>query len=104
MLSETVWLSVLMIYAIGFYFKLLTILVFILSPMKRRDFRGKNGYESNLHIFVLIRQILLFLLPLMLSIVVLGVSFASDQLLSLVILWLSINVFWVVQLPLLTKA
>ena len=93
-----------MIYAIGFYFILLTILVFILSPKKRYDFRGKKGYEKNLHIFVLIRQLLLFLLPLMLSIVVFGVSFVSNQLLSLVVLGVSINVFWVVQLPLLTKA
>jgi hypothetical protein len=40
----------------------------------------------------------------MLSIAILGVSFASNQLLSLFVLGLSINVFWVVQLPLLTKA
>lgn len=98
------WLYMLMIYFIGVYFAFLIILIFLLSPKTRRKLKDKNDYESNLHSFVLFRQILLFLLPLMLSIAIFGVSFTYDQLLPLIVLGLSINVFWVIQLPLLTKA
>jgi len=93
-----------MIYFTAVYFALLIILIFLLSPKIRRKMKDKSDYERNLHGLVLFRQILLFFLPLMLSVAIFGVSFASDQLLSLVVLGLSINVFWVVQLPLLTKA
>jgi len=95
---------VLMIYFKAVYFALLIILIFLLSPKIRRKMKDKSDYEQNLHSLVLFRQILLFFLPLMLSVAIFGVSFAFDQLLSLVVLGLSINVFWVIQLPLLTKA
>jgi hypothetical protein len=95
---------VLMVYFTAVYFALLIILIYLLSPKIRRKMKDKSDYERNLHSLVLFRQILLFFLPLMLSVAVFGVSFVSDQLLSLVVLGLSINVFWVVQLPLLTKA
>jgi hypothetical protein len=101
---STMLVSYLSFFVLGMYFTLLIILAFILSPKKRRDFKGKTGYEEALHVLVISRQILLFLLPLMVSFAVFGVSFTSDQLLSLVILGLSINVFWVTQMPLLTKA
>lgn len=95
---------VMMIYFAAVYFTSLIILVYLLSPKIRRKLKDKSDYERNLHSLVLFRQILLFFLPLMLSVAIFGVSFVSDQLLSLVVLGLSINVFWVVQLPLLTKA
>ncbi len=91
--------------AIGIYFRLLILFIIILLPKVRRDSKETvRYYENNLHIIVIIRQFLLFLLPLMLSLIFLGIPFTSEQLLSLIVLGLSINVFWVVQLPLLTKA
>lgn len=91
-------------FAVGFYFILILILAFILSPKRRRYLKRKSGYEDNLHILVISRQILLFFLPLMLSITFLGVPFTLEQLLPLLVLGLSINIFWIIQLPLLTKA
>jgi hypothetical protein len=67
----------------------------------RKD--GENFYERNLHYIVLVRQILLFFLPLAVGTVVLQDTVLS-QLSSLFVLGLSLNVFWIVQLPLLNKA
>jgi hypothetical protein len=98
------WLNLSLFLAIGLYFALLLILVFILSPKRRRYLKNKNGYEDNLHILVMSRQILLFFLPLMLSVTFLGAVFTLEQLLPLLVLGLTINIFWIIQLPLLTKA
>lgn len=73
-----------------------------IKPYPPRE-EGENFYESNLHLFVLIRQILLFFLPLAIGVMVLGDS-VSSQFSSLFVLGLSLNVFWAVQLPLLAKA
>jgi hypothetical protein len=97
-------LELLSFFAVGIYFAILLLLAFILSPKRRRHFKGKSGYENNLHILVIFRQVFLFFLPLMLSITFLGVAFTLEQLLSLLVLGLSINVFWIIQLPLLTRA
>jgi hypothetical protein len=99
-----IWLNGLMIYLTGVYFALLLILIYLLSPKITRKFKYKQNYKENLYKLVLTRQILLFFLPLAIALAFFGVSFTSNQLLSLIILGLSINVFWVVQLPLLTKA
>jgi hypothetical protein len=86
------------------YFCFLSEFVYFLLPKVRMDLRVDPRYEKNVHRFVIVRQILLFLLPLALSASTLGVDVTSKELTSLIVLGLSINVFWVVQLPLLTKA
>ena len=98
------WTDVLIIYFTSGYFILLAIILYLLSPKMTRKLKYEGYYRENLHKFVLFRQILLFFLPLALSLVIFGVSFVYEQLFSLIILGLSINVFWVIQLPLLTKA
>jgi hypothetical protein len=86
------------------YFVLLTLFVVVLLPTIRRHWRENVIYEQNVHALIIIRQSLIFLFPLMLTILALGISFATQQLLSLIVLGVSISVFWITQLPLLTQA
>jgi len=80
----------------------------LLSSKIRRYFRKKPWYKYQLNIFLLIRQILFFLLPLWIATVIatatIGATSALNQLPALIALGLSIIVFWVVELPLLMKA
>jgi len=95
------------------YFVLLAHFIYLTLPSirkKHKSFKpyppreeGENFYEKNLLYFVITRQILLFVLPLAIGVIILNDNFTS-QLSSFFVLGLSINVFWVVQLPLLTKA
>ena len=93
-----------MLIALVSYFILLGHFVLFLLPQVRRELRTVHKYEGNLHIAVITRQILLFLAPLAISVTILGVEKTAQQLTGLFVLGLSINVFWVVQLPQLTKA
>ncbi len=86
------------------YFNFLILLLIILSSKARLWLKTDKKYEDNLHILVLFRQILVFLFPVMFCWVVFGSSFVISQLTSLFVLGLSINVFWLIQLPLMTKA
>lgn len=98
------WPSWLLSLILSVYIALLFATVSLLSPWVRRLLRNERWYEDNLHIAVIFRQILLFLAPLAFSTALLGIDFSSKQLLTLFVLGLSITVFWVVQLPMLTKA
>jgi hypothetical protein len=86
------------------YFVLLFHFILVLLPQVRRRLRTLSDYENNVHFFIIFRQILLFLAPLMVSIAIFDVATTLQQLTGLIVIGLSINVFWVVQLPLLTKA
>jgi hypothetical protein len=85
------------------YFPLILIFTTLLLPRTRRSLRKSQWYENKLNLLVLIRQILLFLFPLSIATVISPV-WSLNQLPTLVALGLSIIVFWVVELPLLTKA
>lgn len=102
-----IWLCVII-----YFVALIHLICFTLPSIRKRhkSFKpypprkeGENFYEKNLQFFVLFRQILLFFLPLALGAIVLGDN-VSSQFSSLFVLGLSLNVFWVVQLPLLAKA
>lgn len=86
------------------YFNFLILLLIILSSKARLWLKNDARYEDNLHILVLFRQILVFIFPVMLCWVIFGNEFVISQLTSLFVLGLSINVFWLIQLPLMTKA
>ena len=86
------------------YFNFLILLLIILSSKARLWLKTEAKYEDNLHILVLFRQILVFIFPVMLCLVIFGNAFVISQLTSLFVLGLSINVFWLIQLPLMTKA
>ena len=99
---------------LGSYFGLLIALIYFLSKRVRlREHRKDNGFfEEKLHMFFWVRQLLFLFFPLMLSIFILGffkqgeqlLAILSDHFLSLIVLGLSVNVFWIIQLPLVTKA
>ena len=106
--------EVLTVIALGSYFGLLIALIYFLSKRVRlREHRKANGFfEEKLHMFFWVRQILFLFFPLILSLVILGffksgeqlLSILSDHFLSLIVLGLSVNVFWIIQLPLVSKA
>jgi hypothetical protein len=89
---------------VGFYFAIFGFSIVTLLPIVRRHYKDNSKYEINLHFLVITRQICLFLMPLMFSIAFIGTSFAFAQLTSLIVLGLSINVFWFLQMPSLTMA
>lgn len=86
------------------YYIILLQFIYFLLPQIRRNLKETVFFEKHLHYFVIIRQALLFFAPLAISVSIMGLTFTSQQLTSLFVLGLSINVFWVVQWPLLTKA
>lgn len=99
------------------YFVALAHFTYYLLPSVRKKHKlfkstpvvsADNFYERNLHYFVIARQVLLFLLPVVTGGAVSSAFFDSSafssQLTSLFVLGLAINVFWVTQLPSLTKA
>ena len=104
---------------LGSYFGLLIALIcFLLKPFRLHWYRKKeynkrkSRFEEKIHTFFWVRQLLFLFFPLMLSILVLGffksgeqlLAILSDHLLSMIVLGLSVNVFWIIQLPLVTKA
>lgn len=100
--------------SLGTYFGLLIVLVFyLLKKVRIHFYREKiSWFENNLHRFYGVRQLLLMFFPLIFSLTFLGLSHSweqiqlilSEHLLSLIVLGLSINVFWIIQLPLIMKA
>ena len=95
------WYSI----GIGLYFALLGLFIFLLVPKVRKYSKDKiKNYRQIFFLIILALQILIFITPLTLSTYFIGISFVYDQMLSLIILGLSVNVFWIVQLPLITKA
>ncbi len=110
-------MSLLMQIAVGTYFFIMTSLSVILLPLIRRELYAKTfstdnqkvkkflgKYESNVHFLVIARQISLFFLPFFVALVLTGIAITMQQLTSLFVLGLSINVFWAAYLSTLTKA
>ena len=103
-------------FGLAAYFSALVCFVYYLLPSVRKKEKlkmggvksGENFYEKNLHYFVVARQAMMFFLPFALAETVATIfydsSAISSQLTTLFVLGLAINVFWVTQLPSLTKA
>ena len=104
---------------LGTYYGLLIVTIFFLIKRFRihwyreKEYKKKKfHFENNVHKFYGIRQLLLIFFPLVFSITILGISNSWGQiskilgtnLLTLIVLGLSINVFWIIQLPLVMKA
>ncbi|MGA2309432.1 MAG: hypothetical protein ABSG57_07790 [Candidatus Bathyarchaeia archaeon] len=104
--TTMLWLCNVLYLVLLYYVPFLAVSIFLVYAKKSRNLRSKDWFRKRLNILVIFRQILLFLLPLMFSLIldlILGTSFTIEQLPTLVALGLSITVFWVVELPLLTK-
>ena len=86
------------------YIVMLISFIVLLWSKIRHAFRKKPWYRNQLNVFLLIRQILLFLFPLWIVTVTIGATSALNQFPALIALGLSIIIFWIVELPLLTKA
>jgi hypothetical protein len=78
--------------------------ILALREKSERVLRAANNYEQNVHLLVIGRQILLFFLPFCVALLIFGVDTTKQQLTSLFVLGLSIEVFWVAYLPVLTRA
>ncbi len=94
------------------YFGVLGLTAFFLCPPLRKKLYllplpnklRKLNYESNLHYLVIFRQVLLFFFPFCVALAIFGVAPAWQQLTSLFVLGLSLNVAWISYLPMMTKA
>ena len=86
------------------YFVVLLQVIYFLSPQTRRIQRVDPKYESNLHYVIICRQIMLFLSPFFIVYYFWRQSLALEFFVGLIALGLTINIFWVVQVPQLTKA
>lgn len=90
------------------YFEILGAFTYLLSSKTRRIFRKNRYYANHLNFFLLIRQILFFLFPLSLASAIAlftyDMNWVFGQFPTLIALGLSIIIFWIVELPLLTKA
>lgn len=97
-----------LILSLAAYITMFISFTVLLCPKVRHDFRNKPRYKNHLNIFLLIRQVLFFLFPLWIATVIatvtVGATSALNQLPALIALGLSIIIFWIVELPLLTKA
>lgn len=96
----SLWIAV----TVTVYFALLGISVGLLLPQVRNRAMLKSAYKKNMHFVVILLQILFFLAPFFVSVIVFGEQAVADQLTPLFALGLSIVVFWVAVLPQLTKA
>lgn len=108
-LYEVIFLFAIVSYfsAFGIFFTLL------LKPIRLAFYAAENKfYRKKLHLFFILRQFLIFIFPLMFFITFLCCvcprteffTILSDNFLSLIVLGLAINVFLIVQLPLLNKS
>lgn len=101
---------------VGVYTAILGLFLFFLSPPIRRRLNESSErherylhfiadrYEGCLHALVVLRLVFLSLAPFMFSLFVFRFNATINQLLTLVFMGVSIVAFWVVELPLLTKA
>ena len=94
----------LLIITVSAYFAIFGASFILLFPLVRRFLSDNKKYERNLHYIVITRQVCIFLMPLMFALAFIGSSFAFGQLTPLILLGLSINVFWFLQMPQLTLA
>ena len=105
------------LYGFAVLYALILLTFFAISNSRTRRYLRKQWwykvwfeqlFEKHLNKLVIFRQILLFLSPLCLGIPILvfatGASLVLNQLAALVALGLSLVIFWVVEVPLLTKA
>jgi hypothetical protein len=110
-------MDTLTLVAVFVYFLILGSLVLLLvAPLRYRYYHklsttNNNSvkkilgkYEENIHVLLIARQGFLFLLPLFVVLGIFGVEIAKEQLTSLFVLGLSINVFCAAYLSTLTKA
>jgi len=95
------------------YFAVLGVLVLLLLPRIRKELYllpplprklKKLDYEPKVHYFVISRQILLFFFPFCVGLAIFGFDLIKQQLTSLFVLGLSLNVAWVAYLSMVTKA
>jgi len=97
------------------YLVIVALFLFFLCPPVRKYLYEKwhetkyfqfivDRYEGHLHALVVLRLILLSLAPIMVSLVTFRLHTTINQLFTLVLMGVSIAAFWVVELPLLTKA
>ncbi len=102
------WISALLIP----YLTILAVLVFVLLPPVRKGLYllplpsklQRLNYEPKVHYYVISRQILLFFFPFGVALGIFGFDVVKQQLASLFVLGLSINVAWVAYLSMVTKA